>query len=80
LPLHALCCGEDTSHFTGAIVADLLFRLELASVGSHRRNTLGLPSAAQILLLTLPVFHKYDTPQAVDNGVDNGITTQEKPA
>jgi hypothetical protein len=80
LSLHTLGGRENTTLFTSAFIGDFLLRLELTTFGSNCRDILCLPPAAEVDLLTLPIFHKYDTPKAVDSSIDEREATKKEPA
>jgi hypothetical protein len=67
-------------HLTSTLIADLLLGLELSPLGADSGNILGLPSAAQIHLLALPIFHENNTPKTVHHSIDYGETTKKEPA
>jgi hypothetical protein len=39
----------------------------------------GVFPATKRMLLALPVFHKDDTPQTIDDGIDNRISAEQEP-
>lgn len=78
--MHTLGCRENASNFTGALVANLLLRLELTPLGLDGGDAFSLPATAQIDLLALPVFDKDDAPKRIHDGVDDRVAAQEKPA
>jgi hypothetical protein len=80
LPFESSCRWKYTFDLTGDVVLNFPLRLELLPLMANGGNTLGLPSATEILFLSLPVLDKNNSPKAVDNCVDGRERPKQKPA
>lgn len=72
LSRHPFLCWEYTSDFASALITNFLLREELPSLGAHGGDAFSLPPAAKVNLLTFPIFHENDTPERVNNCVNDG--------
>jgi hypothetical protein len=80
LPLQPSGCRKDTSDLASDVVLNLPLWLELLPLMANNGNALGLPSAAEILFLSLPILDKDDTPETVDNSVNGRKGPEQEPA
>jgi len=80
LATHPLLSRKHAPNLTSSLIANFLFGNKLSSLRAHDRDALGLPTTTEIDLLALPVFDKNDTPQGIDDSVDNRERSKQQPA